>query len=294
VGAKAGAGGTIECPGCGFGLGASGRAEVVCPFCGTRVTGLPDRQAAPPAPGVPAKPTPQPAPPPPPPRPRVTRGRTSDQIFARESPEPAPTPPPPVADDDEDDGGSPYRVDGEGGPTVPCPGCNTLIPEGAKLCVHCGLDLTTGQKTARTFEPIHRSWEWGWPHARRLAVFTGLQAVNTVAVVTGILAGSSIPVYLVLGLVFAALQAFLLGTYDRIELTRTARGGVRLSRTWRFCFLKRAPRKVTWRGCESVAAGKEYRVGDLSATGAFDSPVDVPDDASTEERLVALTGRQPR
>jgi uncharacterized protein (TIGR03086 family) len=34
--------------------------------------------------------------------------------------------------------------------------------------------------------------------------------------------------------------------------------------------------------------------GDLAATGAFDPPVTVGDSASTEARLVALTGRHPR
>jgi uncharacterized protein (TIGR03086 family) len=35
-------------------------------------------------------------------------------------------------------------------------------------------------------------------------------------------------------------------------------------------------------------------IGDLSETGLFDKPVDVPDDAATIDRLVALTGRDPR
>ncbi|HEY2299572.1 MAG TPA: TIGR03086 family metal-binding protein [Jatrophihabitans sp.] len=35
-------------------------------------------------------------------------------------------------------------------------------------------------------------------------------------------------------------------------------------------------------------------MGDLSSTGMFDKPVVVPDDASTIDRLVALTGRDPR
>ena len=35
-------------------------------------------------------------------------------------------------------------------------------------------------------------------------------------------------------------------------------------------------------------------MGDLSATGMFAKPVDVPDDASTIDKLVALTGRDPR
>jgi uncharacterized protein (TIGR03086 family) len=35
-------------------------------------------------------------------------------------------------------------------------------------------------------------------------------------------------------------------------------------------------------------------IGDLSASGLFDRPVDVPADASALDRLVALTGRDPR
>lgn len=39
------------------------------------------------------------------------------------------------------------------------------------------------------------------------------------------------------------------------------------------------------------AQAKQY--GDLSASGMFDPPVDVPDDAPTVDKLVALTGRHP-
>jgi len=34
--------------------------------------------------------------------------------------------------------------------------------------------------------------------------------------------------------------------------------------------------------------------GDLSASGVFNAPVAVPDDSSAEDRLIALTGRDPR
>jgi uncharacterized protein (TIGR03086 family) len=34
--------------------------------------------------------------------------------------------------------------------------------------------------------------------------------------------------------------------------------------------------------------------GDLAASGMFDAPVELPDDASTIDKLVALTGRDPR
>jgi uncharacterized protein (TIGR03086 family) len=39
------------------------------------------------------------------------------------------------------------------------------------------------------------------------------------------------------------------------------------------------------------AAAKKF--GDLSSSGFFDPPVDVPDDASTLDKLIALTGRRP-
>lgn len=39
------------------------------------------------------------------------------------------------------------------------------------------------------------------------------------------------------------------------------------------------------------AAAQDF--GDLSSSGMFDAPVDVPDDASTIDKLVALTGRHP-
>jgi hypothetical protein len=31
-------------------------------------------------------------------------------------------------------------------PTVPCPACGEGMKEGAILCIHCGLDLRTGEK----------------------------------------------------------------------------------------------------------------------------------------------------
>jgi uncharacterized protein (TIGR03086 family) len=43
---------------------------------------------------------------------------------------------------------------------------------------------------------------------------------------------------------------------------------------------------------EAVYAGVQ-RYGDLSASGMFAAPVDVPEDAPTIDKLVALTGRHP-
>jgi uncharacterized protein (TIGR03086 family) len=43
---------------------------------------------------------------------------------------------------------------------------------------------------------------------------------------------------------------------------------------------------------DTYAAAKQF--GDLSSSGLFDAPVDVPDDASALDKLIALTGRRPR
>lgn len=229
MGAKAGAGGLVACPGCGFKL-RSRQGEVVCPFCGTAVATAPSPET-----------------------PRPSRR----QAEAESLPGPDEVP---LSLADEDDDGSPYAVHGAGAPTVGCPGCRGAVVEGSRLCIHCGLDLATGEKTQRSFEPVRRSWEWGWPLARRLSVFTGLQAVNGFGVLVGILTGGVIESYLFMGVVFAALQAFLLGTYERIDLTRNSRGGVRLTSTWRVCFLELAPKKVIWRGTEGIAVARSYRI----------------------------------
>jgi uncharacterized protein (TIGR03086 family) len=43
---------------------------------------------------------------------------------------------------------------------------------------------------------------------------------------------------------------------------------------------------------DTYEAAKKF--GDLSSSGFFDPPVDVPDDAPTLDRLIGLTGRRPR
>jgi uncharacterized protein (TIGR03086 family) len=43
-----------------------------------------------------------------------------------------------------------------------------------------------------------------------------------------------------------------------------------------------------------MAWAQAEKFGDLSASGMFDGPVSVPDDSPTIDRLVAMTGRDPR
>jgi hypothetical protein len=160
---------------------------------------------------------------------------------------------------DLDGDSNPYTAERDGPPTTPCPECHKPIAEGTTVCVACGFNITSGQKTARTFQPLSRQWEWGWPLHKRLAFYFALQAINGTATLSGVLVGFPLDSMLWAALIFAGLQAFLLGTYDRIGLERTSKGQVRLTRTWRFCFIERPPRRIKWSACEAIRLGRSWR-----------------------------------
>src|SRR5262245_21132854 len=50
----------------------------------------------------------------------------------------------------------------------------------------------------------------------------------------------------------SAMQAFVLGTFDRLDLERTAKGKVTLTQTWRIAFVPLAPKVIRWREYEGV------------------------------------------
>jgi hypothetical protein len=55
---------------------------------------------------------------------------------------------------------------------------------------------------------------------------------------------------------FTALTAFLLGTYARTDLVRAELGKVRLTQTWRVCFVALPPRTFRRGEYEGVVCGK--------------------------------------
>src|SRR5262249_38652176 len=52
------------------------------------------------------------------------------------------------------------------------------------------------------------------------------------------------------------LLAFVLGTFDQIDLSRNERGKVKLSKTWRVCFRIWSTVVIPWRDYEGVASGR--------------------------------------
>src|SRR5262245_29318970 len=98
--------------------------------------------------------------PPPPPReekPRPVRKPPPVEVTERK---PLPPKPPRRAAQTwtaEDEDRSPYTL--SGGPERKCPQCAGVLGAEASFCVHCGLDLHSGKKAAREYQPLTRYWE---------------------------------------------------------------------------------------------------------------------------------------
>jgi hypothetical protein len=250
---------TVLCQGCGGRVAVPDdytRARIRCPECGV-LNDVPagvQKQAAAEKPRRPA-----PAPEtdsaaeeillgndPPPVKEKPKKRRPAQAIQAERPRGPAPLhplPPSPNANASEEDDGRPYRV-----PSLdeerPCPSCGKAIARDALACIGCGYNLQTGQKAKKEFEPVEREWQGGLPAKTRLGIFIGVQAAFLVAAIVGVSAG--LPAFGVVcpWLLFVAMTAFLLGTYDRIRLTRNKKGRVRLTKTWTCCFISLPPQDV--------------------------------------------------
>jgi hypothetical protein len=142
-----------------------------------------------------------------------------------------------------------------GGVERRCPHCNQVLAADNSVCQACGFNLETGKKPRKVYDPVERSWEAGLPFARRVSLFLACQA----AVVVGALAlawwTGSAALFLTPWLLFTGLLAFVLGTYDRVDLARNKRGKVFLSKTWRVCFKPLAPAPIRVVEYEGVVTG---------------------------------------
>jgi hypothetical protein len=155
----------------------------------------------------------------------------------------------------EDDDGQPYDLPPEENPKRKCEECGKLIDETAVVCIHCGYDARAGRKTERTFAPIDREWEAGWSFQTRLTIFLVMQAVNVATLVFSLSVDGSVPVTLFGIVLSVALQAFLVGTYEKLRIRRNKKGQVEITIQWRVCFIPLAATKVDWRKNEGVAFG---------------------------------------
>ena len=158
--------------------------------------------------------------------------------------------------EESDDEVLPYTVPGSG--LQKCPECRLELPLDATLCVHCGSDLATGEKAGRVFQPITAEWHEGWPPLLRIQIFVGFQIVNLIAAVLLMATGGATfdaagVVTMVMTQAFQiGLQAFLLGTYDTLQVKRTAKGSAAMTRVRRIGFFKLTPVKLPWKNSSMV------------------------------------------
>jgi hypothetical protein len=229
----------IRCPECGV------MCEVPAPEARKSAAKKPSARAGATAPPTSADNTAKPSPEPRKPTPKNR---------ATPAAPPMPTPPPaPALNADEDDG-KPYQV--SGGDQRKCPDCNKVLEPEAVVCDRCGFDLQTGKKPAKTYAKVERHWEAGWPFHKRLVIFIAAQVVVVSLGMIAVVAEGAWVGFISAWLLFTGLTAFLLGTSDRIDLTRSKRGQVKLSKTYRVFFFLRPPKTYKLAEFEGVVTGR--------------------------------------
>jgi hypothetical protein len=174
--------------------------------------------------------------------------------FTDRPPEVAPPEPGAVTliDGSTADDGKPYTVIG-GRPIPRCPECDARLPaDDAPICEKCGWNRSAGRKLPKTYAPIRRSWEAGWPLQWRLTAFAACLVLNfaTAALIYAVdgRAVTSTGGFLVM----VICQAFVLGTFDRLDLSRTSKGKVTLVQQWRIAFYPLESKSLHWRECEEI------------------------------------------
>jgi hypothetical protein len=85
-----------------------------------------------------------------------------------------------------------------------------------------------------------------------MAGFFVFQALNVVTALMVFWERGSLPTTAFGWVMMSLLQAFVLGTYDRVTLTRTAKGKVTITKVWRVCFVPLPERVIRWREHEGV------------------------------------------
>jgi hypothetical protein len=174
----------------------------------------------------------------------------------------APAVPPPApypTEHSNEDDGKPYFVPGLD-EVRPCPGCGKDMPRDGVVCTACGFDRRSGKKAVQVFEPVDRTWQGGWPYRVRLGLFIASQCVFLPVAILGSVVHGYAFGWFFPWLCLTAMLAFLLGTFDRVHLTRNKKGRVRLTKTWAVCFVPRPPVEVDVHEYFAVAYGQAHDV----------------------------------
>jgi hypothetical protein len=143
-----------------------------------------------------------------------------------------------------------------------CPSCRQPLPEGAVVCVACGLELQSGAKLTREFKPLRYQWEWGLAPANRVFLLVFCQVVVLLLGLQPVFAEGDLWEFpLAVWLMSGALLAFVLGTFPTMDFSRDRRGRVQLLKTWRIGFIYCKPIEIPIQSFEGISRGKEYQSG---------------------------------
>ncbi len=176
----------------------------------------------------------------------------SEQIQAGAPPDLVlPLPEDGADDDNADDNGDAYRLTR---PVQHCSNCQREMPDDGVLCLGCGYNNATGKHTIREYAPIDRSWDGALPLGPRLALFGAVQAF-ALLVLVGAYFGDLVLAGLVGWLVATLVTAFILGTFDRLDVSRRRGGYVTVTKTWRVCFMPWPSTNIPVRQYAGVTTG---------------------------------------
>jgi hypothetical protein len=154
----------------------------------------------------------------------------------------------------EEDDGKPYGV--AGGLPTPCPNCNKPMEPRAKICEACEYDPDIRATPEKVYEPVDRAWEAGAPFGRRLRYWVISVFIFFLLGLAGTISSGEWLSFVLSWLTFTGMLVFLFGTFDRVNLTRNARGQVRLFHSWRFCFVRWTSARVPLKDYDGVVSGR--------------------------------------
>src|SRR5262249_30050103 len=135
-----------------------------------------------------------------------------------------------------------------------CPGCSKPLAPDAVVCTACGFDRRTGKKPEKVYEPLERTFEAGWPLRTRVVRCSAFEAVTLSLGLACAVMIDEVPGFLFCWVLATGMAAFLIGTFDRVDLARNRRGKVTLTRTWRACFIPQATQSIRVSEYEGVVS----------------------------------------